>query len=338
MRNKKKKKHESRLSWLLYMLLFALIAMYALYGNVVVGGAALLLLVLILIFEVKTSVSTEGAVKSAVDIGVAVGAAVIFWVLLVVLLHTSSPIDAVSSCSMLPTLHRGDLVVLHGIDNISSFISSTGVPVVSVSSAAFGSMESNMSNEFLAYFAYFYGNMSKIAYGYAKNITYNGIGLYSTPCVSQANYLGKPSSIANCYVPANDQKHNLIKYYYSIGNLTIGNEVLGAVYTSQITVANTTITGDSGNPIVVYQTTSRDTFSGSVIHRVYAVLNVSGRYYFLTKGDNNQALDIEFGNYPANQSEVLGYVVADIPVVGYVKLLLSGQIATPAGCNETLSA
>jgi hypothetical protein len=74
-----------------------------------------------------------------------------------------------------------------------------------------------------------------------------------------------------------------------------------------------------------------------VIHRLYAILNVSGQYYFLTKGDNNQALDIEFENYPASKSDVLGYVIADVPVVGYVKLLLSGQVATPAGCNQTLS-
>jgi hypothetical protein len=46
---------------------------------------------------------------------------------------------------------------------------------------------------------------------------------------------------------------------------------------------------------------------------------------------------MEFANYPANQSDVLGYVIADIPVVGYVKLLLSGQLSTPAGCDQVLS-
>jgi len=77
-------------------------------------------------------------------------------------------------------------------------------------------------------------------------------------------------------------------------------------------------------------------FSGSIIHRIYAILNVSGSYYFLTKGDNNQALDIEFGNYPANETSVVGYVIAEIPVLGYVKLILSGQLSVPQGCNQTI--
>ena len=64
-------------------------------------------------------------------------------------------------------------------------------------------------------------------------------------------------------------------------------------------MGNVSIAENYGNPIVVYQTTPSDYFTGSIIHRVFAVLNVERSYYFLTKGDNNQALDIEFENYPA---------------------------------------
>ncbi len=337
MKDKKARKHESKLSWLLYLLLIALIAIYALYGNIVVGAVAFILIIIILVFEVRTSVATEGARKSVVDIGVAIGAAVIFWILLIIVLHTSAPVDAVSSCSMLPALHRGDLVVLHGIDNVSNFAQSNHVPVISVNQSAFDAMQASMPNEFLAYFAYFNGNKSQISYVIPNSSVQYDIGLYNTICVSQAQYLGKQSVVSKCSVPVQAQQPNLIKYSYSIGSLHYGREVFSAIYTSNITIGNTTISENYSNPIIVYQTTSRDSFSGSIIHRLYAILNVSGQYYFLTKGDNNQALDIEFGNYPSNQSAVLGYVIGDIPVLGYVKLLLSGQIATPAGCNTTLS-
>jgi hypothetical protein len=90
------------------------------------------------------------------------------------------------------------------------------------------------------------------------------------------------------------------------------------------------------NPVVVYKTIQNDSFGGSIIHRLVAAIDVNGTYYFLTKGDNNPALDIEFGNYPAAQSDIVGYKIADVPVLGYVKLLISGQLVTPAGCNQTI--
>ena len=336
MRDRKKKRPESKLSWLLYILLIALIAMYAVFQNIAVGAAAFILIIIILVFEVRTSIATEGAKRSAIDIAAAVGAAVVFWILLIIVLQTPAPIDAVSSCSMLPALGRGDLVVLHGIGNMSSFIYNSHVPVVNVSAGEYARMQGNMSNEFLAFFAYLGGNRSRISANFTSGQEHN-ISLYSVACISRAEYYGKINGIANCTVTQQEQQDNLIKYAYSIGTQSVGGRNLSEVYTSQITIGNTTISENHSNPIIVYQTTSKDSFTGSIIHRLYAILNVSGKYYFLTKGDNNPSMDIEFGNYPANQSAVLGYVIADIPVLGYVKLLLSGQIATPAGCGSVLS-
>jgi signal peptidase I len=331
------KKQESKLSWILYILLAVIIVMYAVLGSPIFGLISLLLIAFILIFEVKTSIKKEGTKRSIIDVISAVGAALAVWVLLIFLLHTSAPVDAVSSCSMLPALHRGDLILLHGIDNISQFISSKHVPVVNVNISEFKNMQNGISNEFLAYFAYFNGNKSYMSYVINSSNPYS-VGLYDTKCLSTLNNFNEQNLFYKCYVPDQAQSANLVHYAYSIGKLTSNSTALNAVYTSQISIGNTTLKGDQGNPIIIYETTSKDVFSGSIIHRVYAILNVSGSYYFLTKGDNNQALDMEFGNYPANQSNVLGYVVADIPLIGYVKLLLSGQIMTPAGCNQVLSS
>ena len=329
-----RKKESSMAAWALYSLLAVLIVAYALLGNELVGLAALLTIVAIFYYEIKHSIRTEGTRKSAIDIAVAVGAALALWVVLILVLHTTAPIDAVSSCSMLPVLQRGDVVVLGGIGNATQFAASKRVPVVNVSAAAFRRMEGNMSSEFLSFYAYAEGNRSEIAYIF-DNSTPHGIGLYNTACLSQYSYQGEPKYFSRCYVNMS-QGGDLIKYEYAVGNVSVAGAPHDIVYTSGITVGNVSVVANYGNPIVVYQTTPQDYFTGSIIHRVFAVLNVSGSYYFLTKGDNNQALDIEFENYPASASSVTGYVLADVPLVGYVKLLLSGQLAVPAGCNQTI--
>jgi hypothetical protein len=336
LKKKSGKQKESGLSWILYAMLAALIILYAYTSNAIIGAIALFMIIVILFFEVKTSIKSEGAKKSIIDIASAVGAAVVVWVVLIIVLQTSAPIDAVSSCSMLPVLHRGDLVILRGIGNMNDFISSKHVPVINVSNSAFQNMQSNMQNEFLAFFAYVNGNKSKISYTTTGIDNYT-VGLYRTDCLSQKNYIGQQSQIAQCFAPSQVQDSNLIRYGYAIGNLSANAQIYRAIYTSQISILNRTLIENYSNPIIVYETTGRDAFSGSIIHRLYAILNVSGSYYFLTKGDNNQALDIEFSNYPINQSKVLGYVIAQVPLVGFVKLLLSGQITTPAGCNQVLS-
>ena len=329
MKNKKRKRS---LIWLAYAWLAIFIIAYALSGKFVIGLLSLVLIIFILILEVKDSIRSEGIGKSAVDIVTAVGAAVLVWILLIFLLHTTAPVDAVSSCSMLPALHRGDMVVLMGIDNFSNFISTHHLPVLNVSSASFQSMERNMSSEFLTFYAYPGSNLSTIS-DIVSSLPPK-VSLYNTKCLSTYAYSGNPGGYAKCAVPS--QNSNLIRYSYSIGKVSLSGTQYNILYTSSVSVGKATVTENYSNPVIVYQTSSKDAFSGSIIHRIFAVLNVSGQYYFLTKGDNNQALDIEFGNYPVNESGTLGYVIADIPLLGYVKLILSGEIAVPQGCNQTI--
>ncbi|VVB77476.1 Uncharacterised protein [uncultured archaeon] len=329
------KKQSSKVVWALYIALALLIVAYALSGSSVFGFAALLLIAGIFYYEISHSVRNEGAVRSVIDVATAIGAAIVVWILLMVILQTSAPVDAVSSCSMLPVLQRGDLVALHGIGNVTKFLISQHVPVINVDRTSFQRMQANMSSEFLAFYAYQTTNKSRIAYIFDSNSSGYGIGLYSTPCLSRLSYLGQRGKFYTCYVQPS-QDGNLVKYNYSVGNVSISGSNSRIVYTSGITVGGTTVAENYSGPIVVYQTTKSDYFSGSIIHRVVAAMNVSGTYYFLTKGDNNQALDIQFENYPVNSTAVLGYVIADIPLAGYVKLILSGQLAVPAGCNQTI--
>jgi signal peptidase I len=329
-----KGRQSSLVVWALYALLAALIILYALTGNAVVGVAAMLAIAGVFYYEIKHSIKTEGTKRSVIDIGMAVGAALLVWVVLMLVLQTSAPIDAVSSCSMLPALQRGDVVVLGGIGNPAQFAASKGIPVLNVSAGAFQRMEGNMSSEFLSFYAHPKANGSELSDVFDNGSGYE-IGLYNTKCLSQFSYLGQAKYFPKCEVPMS-QSGDLIKYNYSVGKVEIAGAEHDIVYTSSITVGNVSVAENYANPVVVYQTSSQDYFTGSIIHRVFAVVDAGGSYYFLTKGDNNQALDVEFENYPANESSVTGYVLADVPLVGYVKLLLSGQIAVPAGCNQTI--
>ncbi len=332
----KKKQKADYVNWLLYALLIISVVVYALTSSVAAGAAAFALVIIILFYEFKQSVKEAGAKGTLMDIAKAIAIVVIIWVVLILVLGTSQPVNVVASCSMLPNLNRGDLVLLHGVSNVTTFLESNHIPIVNVSQAQFSRMYNNMSSEFLAYFAYYKSNPSDIGYiGNFSNSSY-AIGLYNTKCIDYYSYHSEPLNYGKCRVANNYQGSNLIKYNYSIGKAVINGTVQDAVYTSQVTIANTTIIENYSNPIVIYSTTSSDYFSGDIIHRVFAALKVGNSYYILTKGDNNPGLDMEFGNYPINESSIIGYKIASVPIVGYLKLIISGQLGAVAGCNQVM--
>ena len=237
---------------------------------------------------------------------------------------------------MLPVLHRGDIVILHGIPTFSKFITSSHVPIIAVTQASFTAMESNMSSEFLAYYAYFGGDKSNISQMIPKNSREYNVSLYNNACVERYVFDDEPSMFGLCYVGKNPS-NNLIKYNYTIANITINGTTESIVSTQQISINGVNVEENYSNPIIVYQTNKNDVFTGDTIHRLVAFINVGGAYYTVTKGDNNPEFDIQFGNYPALQSSVVGYVVTSIPVLGYFKLLLSGNFGPTPGCNQVIS-
>jgi len=59
--------------------------------------------------------SREWVLHNAREIAISFAAAVAIWLALGFLLSTSAPLDVVTSCSMMPALQRGDLIVLQGV-------------------------------------------------------------------------------------------------------------------------------------------------------------------------------------------------------------------------------
>lgn len=320
--------------WILYALVVISIAAYIISSNYVFGAIAFVLIIITLVAEFRISIKQEGARQSVYEIIAAIVAVVVVWLILGIALDTTSPLNVVASCSMLPSMHRGDLVVLHGISNMSQFLSSHSIPVANVSSSNFSNMIANMDSEFLAYYFYSPSNRSDIAE--ISNNPNLPLGLYNTRCLDTYGYTGQYSYYYTCAVSSEEQKSNLVQYNYSLPEISINGNISRIASVSNIEIAGQEIAENYSNPIMVYKTTPNDSFSGDIIHRLYAAINTGNGYYLLTKGDNNPGLDMEFGNYPIASNDVVGYVVADIPYLGYLKLILSGQLSEPSGCNYTI--
>jgi len=287
------------------------------------GIALFMMIVVLLVIEITNGVKEEGITRNIIEIVAAVVVVLIFWFGLKALLHTNYPLDVVPSCSMLPQLKRGDLLALHGVQNVTQL----KAPVVSVTDSNYKAFQNNIQNEFLACVAYQQqGNRVSVSQTVKPGYS---IGLLKTS--------GSGSEI----VPSTAQGGNLVQYTCGAQNIIFSNgTVEQEAYTTAVTINGTTFYNDKNNSIVVYQTIPTDYFYQEgdtyIVHRVYAVLNVSGNYIVLTKGDNNPGLDIQYGNYPVNLTYIQGKVVASVPYLGYLKLALSNSFLEPAGCNSTV--
>ncbi len=311
----------------MYILFIASLILYIIFQHTTIladifGLAAFILIILLVIFEFSESIKKEGLKRSALEVGAVIIAVVIIWIAARVLLNSNNPIDVVPSCSMLPYLSRGDIIVLHGISSYSQI----KAPVVFVSASAFNSMYKNITSEFLECVAY--SNVNGTTY-ISQNISPGySIGLYG------------PLN-GGSIVPYSSQSKNLIKYTCGSRQERAKNgSMINISYTTSITIGNTTIRGDRNNSIVVYSTILKDVFyqegDAYIVHRAYAIINASGQYYVLTKGDNNPGLDIQYGNYPSALSALQGEVVESIPYLGYVKLILSNDFGQPQGCSSEI--
>ncbi len=290
--------------------------------SIIFGAALFFTIIILLILEVTNGAREEGTVKNAMEIAVAIILVVVLWFGMRAVLNTTYPLDVVPSCSMLPVLNRGDMIVLQGANQ-----SSLNAPIINVNGTQWNASFANLSKEALQCVAY-----SKVG------------GRVSVSQLVRPGYsvgLLRTNGVTGLIVPYNYQQNNTVKYICGTANVLFQNGTMGQeAYTTGIVVGNTTIRGDRNNSIIVYQTIPQDAFykdgDSYIVHRVYAIVNASGRFYVLTKGDNNPGLDVQYQNYPIAMSYVGGKTIASLPYVGYLKLILSNNFAEPAGCNSTV--
>jgi signal peptidase I len=319
----KQSKHKPLTTWPIYILLVLFFVLYIYYQSslvfsIVFGFAAFAFLLALIIIEFVNSVRESGTKRGITEIIIAIIVVAVIWIALRAFLGTAQPLDVVPSCSMLPVLQRGDLIALSGISKVSQI----NAPVVDVSSAEVNKTFANIQNESLECISY--------------NATTGAISQFSKP----GNRIGLESQ-KDTLVGNQSQSSNLVKYYCGLQNVKMQNGTIEQeAYTKYIVVGQTKVVENLNNTVVVYQTLPTDLFykegDAFIVHRAYAVINASGNYYVLTKGDNNPGLDIQYMNYPAGLGSLSGKVIGSVPYLGYLKLAFSNQVATPVGCNTTV--
>ncbi|MCL5100380.1 MAG: hypothetical protein M1122_00280 [Candidatus Marsarchaeota archaeon] len=327
--SKKKEKNENSI-YILYAVTLAAILLYVIFNNYAIGIFAFVLIIVTVAAEFRSGVKEVGMKKTLVEIVITIVVAFLaVWVLPSLILHSSTPIDVVVSCSMVPVFHRGDIVVLHGIGNMTDFLNKNRIPIISVNETEFSRVSSNISGEMLYPLAY---NNTAIAETIPNASKYQ-TGFFSEPCIVTSRDPYK------CLVNNSYQSKNLITYNLSIANVTIGTSHMQTVYTSSITINGIRVNENFSNPVIVYKGVGLYGLREDIIHRLYAAIKVNNTYYLLTKGDNNQVLDLQAGIYPPNNSEVLGYVIGKIPYLGYPSLIIRGQTSSNLleGCNQTIT-
>ena len=76
------------------------------------------------------------------------------------------------------------------------------------------------------------------------------------------------------------------------------------------------------NDIITFKSESNISKGMTVTHRVTDIKKVGGKYYYTTKGDNNNAVDL----WTVTDEEILGIGKFMIPYIGYPSILVNGLL------------
>jgi hypothetical protein len=301
-----------QLGLLAAFLLLYVITKISVFG--VLFAVALLATVALEIWQGSKKHGWKGELR---DTAISLAAIVALWFALTIILNTSVPINAVVSCSMLPNVERGDLILVQGADPLGYEVELTGQELASIQSPdtkvvaeGLGSFTLKGSiysyclqhkDEVCALFASSPGIFSEqkgpFTFNYGKCTRDSPEVMLSTPCIHSVDFRGTT-------------------YYTNLSHDTI-----------------------------VYAPPPGDLYSytGDIIHRIYFKINSGGETYYITKGDNNPMLDIQaydysamLGNTAPSSQDYKGKILLQIPFLGYPKLFISGFYAETANCDSTL--
>jgi signal peptidase I len=302
-----KKTIKISLSDIFFLLGFLFILVYVLLKIEIFAILVFTFFILSIYFDIKEGVKKSGVFGYLKDFVISVLVIVFFWIASIVILQTSSPYNAVASCSMLPSLERGDAIVLKKVD-ITKI-----APVINVNSSFIQELFLEFKkqevcaacNETICSLSDIPKNSKFVVYSYKENrVVQPKLNITCGECTK--NFLNGSVEKIPCF-----------KFF------TIGDKK---------------IFPNKNNSIIVYKTSSYDSMEGEIIHRAVVVLNASNNYFVLTKGDNNPDLDFQYGVAPKNSSSIIGEVIVRFPILGYAKLFLFGQFSQPVGCDFVIKS
>lgn len=316
-----------------YILIVVLLALYVLTKSALFALFTALAIVGIFVYETYKGVEEGGWKKELEEIIIAIIAGVAVWYGAGFLLHTSSPLDSIVSCSMLPHMDRGDMVVLSGGD--------VNAPLAEVNASDWMKMQEEMRTNFTCGPCTAQGDYTPYNFSICREDCGNS-------CLIAIN--GKP-----VFSASND---SLFSYNYGLCTLKSDNgDIVNDVCVKSVSIEGRTYSENYSNDVVVYQPVVNSVFGGSTIHRTLVKISTGGEMYYLIKGDNNEVLDIqapsngtlvgntgcffftgEVANKPIPQENIEGKVILKVPYLGYLKLFLWGYLSTPPGCDTVIES
>ncbi len=293
--------------------------LYILTKSSIFGVLVMLEIIGIVALEIRHGVKKHGWKEELKEIVISLGAILIIWIAAMFIMKTPVPLNAVVSCSMLPNIERGDLVVVQGTDPAGydiqltpeEFAQLNSSPTVHTPTGSNVTLKGSLytycaqypadpvCRQFLSDPASFYETRGPFSFHYGVCMRESRQNEYSvsTPCLSYVDVKGVP------YRP--DFTHDTIVYGPAPGDLY--------------------------------------SLAGDIIHRLYLKVHVGDSTYYLTKGDNNPVMDIQeysysraMGNSPPGNSQYKGKVIGRIPYIGYLKLFISGFFSETTNCDSTL--
>ena len=121
---------------LLFLLVGVLFVIFIVTKNPLVGILAGVTFIAIFVIDIMSGVEEHGLKEELVGIAKAAAVAIVFWVVLIVIMDSASPLSGIVTCSMLPRYERGDMILLHGVKNFSDI----NAPTIEMSKAEFDEM------------------------------------------------------------------------------------------------------------------------------------------------------------------------------------------------------
>jgi len=299
-----KELNDSKILWLLIIALFMVYLVstkfalgYAPVFAIIIGVT----IVAIVALEVWVGAKTGGLAGEMKETILAILVAGALWYGGGLLLGTSTPLDAVVSCSMLPALARGDMLVLHG--------GQVQAPLVEMSREDWDAARA--------------GGLLQRQCGLCQDVS----GKYGCQ-LDMRGGIAEATGIFD-YECTLCEKQNRTDTYFvpCVTGVRVGG---GSIDYSK---AEETI-------VYMPRPTDYFAKSGDIVHRAQFIVKVDGKEYLFTKGDNNAMFDVQAANSPIEPQQVKGRALVRLPYVGYFKLFLSGLLGQPglfqepAGCDQ----
>jgi len=290
-----------------YIITFLMFFLYFLFRIDVMAILGAMFFILGVVSESLVNAKEKGIKNEVKEILIAIAIALILWYSAIFILKTDMPFNGVVSCSMLDSLYRGDVVILYG--------GQPNVDEINISLNEYERIIETNEQHFVC------------------GICVDDYGV-QTPCSIN------PITMERAY-------GEIIKYDCGYCKEIKNNVESKVVCTHGVTIKGKYFdaTKKEGD-IIVYRPKETDIFSlvGDIIHRGIVRINVENNSsYYLIKGDNNPQFDTQIYNLGGKvtnslveEKQVMGKSIFSLPFLGYVKLVASGQIANPPGCETRI--